>query len=38
MYILEQEQLIKDYDISHFKSEIDEKQWSYNYEILFLKF
>ena len=35
---LKQEQLIDDYDISHFKFEIDERKLDNNYELLLFKF
>jgi hypothetical protein len=35
---LKQEKLIDDYDISHFKFEIDEKKLSHDYDTLWLKF
>jgi hypothetical protein len=35
---LKQEKLIDDYDILHFKLEIDEKKLAYDYDILRLKF
>ena len=35
---LKQEKLIDDYDISHFKFEIDEKKLSHDYDTLRLKF
>jgi hypothetical protein len=35
---LKQEQLIDDYDLSHFKFEIDEKKLDNNYELSLFKF
>ncbi len=38
MYILKQEKIIDDYDISHFRSEINERKLAYDYNTLRSKF